>query len=208
VVQIFSALFLAVCVLHLPFSPRWQCSKGRHEEALHVLTKLREREPNDLQVHREWMHIRAEAACQEEVRKERHPKLQTGTRICYIKLEFALSMDCLKPGCMKRIHVGAGLMFFQQFIGIGAIIYYSPTLIQGMSLNSESSLIMPGVLNIIHLVRVCSNLFTMDKFGQRPLLSWDQSSCGPPSSPLVLRWGYFLGICPTWTQTKLLAGPA
>ncbi len=116
------------------------------------------------------MHIRAEVACQEEIRKELHPELQTGTRTCYVKLEFALLMDCLKPGCIKRTHVGVGLMFFQQFKGIGAIIYYSPALIQGMSLNSELSLIMSGVLNVIHLLGVCPSLFTMDKFGRRSLL--------------------------------------
>jgi len=89
-------------VLHLPFSPRLLCSKGRHDEALHALTKLRERKPNNLQVHREWMYIRAEVAFQEEVRKERHLKLQTGTRICCVKLEFALLMDCLKPGFINE----------------------------------------------------------------------------------------------------------
>lgn len=63
-------------------------------------------------------------------------------------------------------------MFFQQFVGINALIYYSPTLFQTMGLNYSMQLIMSGVLNVTQLVGVSSSLWTMDRFGRRPLLLW------------------------------------
>ena len=63
-------------------------------------------------------------------------------------------------------------MFMQQFVGINALIYYSPTLFQTMGLNYSMQLIMSGVLNVTQLVGVMTSLWTMDRFGRRPLLLW------------------------------------
>ena len=83
-----------------------------------------------------------------------------------------------------------GLMFFQQFVGINALvsgavdvllarkkganveakIYYSPSLFEILGLDSEMQLIMSGVLNICQLVGVLSSLWSMNRFGRRPLL--------------------------------------
>lgn len=63
-------------------------------------------------------------------------------------------------------------MFFQQFVGINALVYYSPTLFETMGLNYNMQLIMSGVLNITHLVGVSSSILTLDRFGRRPPLLW------------------------------------
>ena len=51
-------------------------------------------------------------------------------------------------------------------------IYYSPTLFQTMGLDYSLQLIMSGVLNVTQLVGVSSSIWTMDRFGRRPLLLW------------------------------------
>lgn len=56
------------------------------------------------------------------------------------------------------------------FVGINALIYYSPTLLSLMGMNYDMQLIMSGVLNITQLVGVTSSLYTMDRFGRRTLL--------------------------------------
>ena len=43
-------------------------------------------------------------------------------------------------------------MFFQQFVGINALIYYSPTLFETMGLDHNKQLIMSGLLNAMQLV--------------------------------------------------------
>lgn len=59
---------------------------------------------------------------------------------------------------------------FDRFVGINALIYYSPTLFATMGLDHNMQLIMSGVLNCVQLVGVIPSLWTMDRFGRRSLL--------------------------------------
>lgn len=115
--QIVPGLVLIGGVFLLPFSPRWLVSKGRDQEALETLGKLRQLPTSDTRVEAEWIDIRAEVAFQREVLAERHPQLQDRSRSSRIKLEILSWTDCFRPGCWRRTHVGVGLMFFQQFVG-------------------------------------------------------------------------------------------
>lgn len=108
------AIVLGLGVPFLPFSPRWLASKGRDDEALRVLCKLRLVESNDPRVLREWIEIRSEAAFRKRVSEERHPKLQDDSYKSRIMLHVWSYLDCFRKGCLKRTHVGIGLMFFQR----------------------------------------------------------------------------------------------
>ncbi|KAI9049821.1 hypothetical protein LZ554_005971 [Drepanopeziza brunnea f. sp. 'monogermtubi'] len=156
----------------LPFSPRWLASKGKENEALAVLAKLRRLPDSDPRVQREWVGIIAESTFQKQMLAQRHPDLTAKTRCNRLKLEFASWMDCLKPGCLSRTHVGAGLMFFQQFVGINAMIYYSPSLFKTMGLDYENQLKMSGLLNATQLIGVISSLWAIDRVGRRTTLLW------------------------------------
>jgi MFS family permease len=174
--QIIPGLILGLGIIFLPFSPRWLVSKGRNKESLASLVRLRRLPDDDKRVRQEWIDIRAEVTFQNEISAERHPKLQDGTRTSRAKLEIASWADCFKKGCWRRTHVGMGLMFFQQFVGINALIYYSPTLFQTMGQGYSMQLILSGVLNIAQLVGVSTSLWTMDRFGRRPLLLWGSAA--------------------------------
>ncbi|KAH9220755.1 general substrate transporter [Leptodontidium sp. 2 PMI_412] len=171
--QIIPGLLLGLgAFISLPFSPRWLAAKGREVEALEALAKLRMLPNTDVRVRREWMDIIAESTFQKQVLEERHPELVAKTRMNRLKLEIVSWTDCLKPGCWRRTHIGAGLMFFQQFVGINALIYYSPTLFKTMGLDYSMQLIMSGVLNITQLIGVISSLWTLDRFGRKSILLW------------------------------------
>jgi MFS family permease len=188
-IQIIPGLVLGIGIIFLPFSPRWLCSKDRDDEALTALSKLRQLPATDHRIQREWFDIRAEVALHAEISAERHPHLQERTVGNRIKLEIVGWIDLFKSGCWRRTFVGTGLMFFQQvsisaftstrilltifqFVGINALIYYSPTLFKTMGLEYNMQLIMSGVLNCVQLVGVASSLWTMDRIGRRPLLLW------------------------------------
>ncbi|KAM4062701.1 major facilitator superfamily protein [Hirsutella rhossiliensis] len=171
-IQIIPGLALGFGAIFLPYSPRWLASKGREQDALMNLAKLRCLPTTDSRVQREWLEIIAEATFQKGALAERHPALVNGAGIQKLKLELVSWADCFKKGCWRRTHVGAGLMFFQQFVGINALIYYSPTLFGTMGLDHNMQLIMSGVLNITQLFGVVSSLWTLDRFGRRKILMW------------------------------------
>lgn len=116
--QIIPGLFLGFGAIFLPFSPRWLASKGRDEEALANLAKLRQLSDTDVRVQREWLEIIAESKFQKGVLAKRHPDLVKGGTTNAVKLEFVAWTDCFKAGCWRRTHVGAGLMMFQQFVSL------------------------------------------------------------------------------------------
>ncbi|KAH7011267.1 arabinose-proton symporter [Ilyonectria destructans] len=168
--QMVPALFLGAGVPFLPYSPRWLASKGRDDESLQVLCKLRNLPATDARILREWFEIRSEVQYRKEVNAELHPNLQDGSTWSRIRLQIAGYLDCFRKGARARTHVGIGLMFFQQFVGINALIYYSPTLFKTMGLSYQLQLDMSGVLNILQIVACSWSLWGMDRFGRRPLL--------------------------------------
>ncbi|CCG80554.1 putative MFS monosaccharide transporter [Taphrina deformans PYCC 5710] len=174
--QIFPALFLGLGMFFVPFSPRWLASKGRDEECLESLARLRQLPITDPRLRIEWIQIRAEVAFHQEVQAARHPNLQDGSRTSNAKLEIASWLDCFKSGCWRRTMVGVGLMFFQQFVGINALIYYGPTLFQSLGLSYDLQLSMSGVMNVMQLVGVTGSIFFMDHVGRRPLLLWGSAA--------------------------------
>jgi MFS family permease len=109
--QLIPGFVLGVGILFLPFSPRWLISKGRDEDGLKALEKLRALPKTDSRVRHEWFDIRAEVAFHKETSVLRHPKLQDRSRMNRIKLEIASWTDCFRRGCWRRTHVGVGLMF-------------------------------------------------------------------------------------------------
>lgn len=112
--QMIPGFVLVAGVYVLPFSPRWLASKGRNEEALTSLTKLRRLPASDRRVYQEYLDIRAEVQFHKEISAERHPTLQGSDKKSAFLLELASWADCFKRGCWRRTHIGVGLMFFQQ----------------------------------------------------------------------------------------------
>jgi len=131
---------------------RWLVSKGRDAEALEALGKLRQIETTDPRIQREWFDIGAEVAFHKETSALRHPSLQHQSSSSWIKFGIASWTDCLRWGRWRRTYVGMGLMFFQQSVGINALIHYSPTLFQSLNLNHIMQLIISGLLNVTQLL--------------------------------------------------------
>ena len=125
-IQIFPGLLAGVIVLIMPFSPRWLVLKGRDQEALITISKLRGLPTTDPRVQAEWVGIQAEIQSNEEAQKIRHPSLRDHPS--ELRKELLGWLDLFKPGVLQRTMVGVGLTFFQQFTGINAVVYYCPSL--------------------------------------------------------------------------------
>ena len=103
--QLIPALLLAVGTLILPYSPRWLASQSRDTDALAVLTKLRQRPMTDPTVMQEWHEIKVEVAMEKDTSTTWKEMWQGRIR--------------------RRTMIGMGIMFFQQFSGINALLYYA-----------------------------------------------------------------------------------
>ncbi|TFK45702.1 hexose transporter [Heliocybe sulcata] len=173
ILQILPGLLLALGASTLPFSPRWLASKGRDKEALASLARLRHLPPSDARVQKEFTEIRAEVAFQREMVEAKHPRL-AGRRgwSAEMSREVGLWGDLFRSGCYKRTLVGTGLMFFQQFVGINALIYYSSSLFETLGLGYNTRLTMGGIMNVCQLIGVTPSFLLLDRVGRRPLLLW------------------------------------
>ena len=69
-----------------------------------------------------------------------------------------------------QLVISAALMFFQQFTGINAVMFYAPVLFHTLGYGKEAALysaIMTGVVNVVATI---VSMVTVDKVGRRFLL--------------------------------------
>jgi MFS family permease len=112
--QMVPSFVLLAGVVVLPFSPRWLASKGRNDEALQSLCRLRRLPETDHRVQQELLDIKVEVRFHQELNTEKHPKIQgPGPKMSFLR-EMASWADCFKSGCWRRTHVAVLVMFFQQ----------------------------------------------------------------------------------------------
>ncbi|KUI66197.1 High-affinity glucose transporter [Cytospora mali] len=154
----------------MPPSPRWLAMKGRDGESLAVLARLRQRGTDDVLVQAEWLGMRAENRVAREVSLERHPQLQSGSAQDTVMLDLWGWVDTWRPGCWRRTLVSVLLCFFQQMVGINALIYYSPTIVAALGFSYDEQLVQSGIINVAQLAGVIISFFLIDRLGRRPLL--------------------------------------
>lgn len=163
-------LILGIGAICMPFSPRWLASRFENQQALYCLSKLRQLCPDNCKVQNEWMEIRVEVAYQREITEARHPLLQDESYINGIKLELQLWLDCFKSRYWYRTHVGIGMMFFQQFVGMKALAYNVPILLGTLGASIDIQIAMPGIFAAVHLLGALTCLWTIDTFGRKRVL--------------------------------------
>ncbi|CAI6095971.1 unnamed protein product [Clonostachys chloroleuca] len=161
--QMVCATCVGVGIHFFPFSPRWLALVGRNQDSLISLSKLRRLPETDERVQAEYKSIVAEVEFQRLMQEAKHPGVSG------LKLEVLLWLDLFDGKNWRRVVVGCGVCFFQQFSGINAFIYYAPTLFQSIGQDYEMSLILSGIFNILQLVAVAICFVIIDKVGRKPL---------------------------------------
>ncbi|KIM23971.1 hypothetical protein M408DRAFT_27419 [Serendipita vermifera MAFF 305830] len=153
--QVVLGLQLAIGALWLPPSPRLLVFRGKETEALKTLARLRDRDESDPLLQLELAEMRVEA------------------RLAYhfVKEGGDGWLDLFGPNLISRTMIGVAAMFFQQWSGINALLYYGPLLMARIGLEGDSvSLIMSGFINIVQLLAVVPAMFLLDSVGRKPLL--------------------------------------
>ena len=68
------------------------------------------------------------------------------------------------------IVIGVLLSVFQQFVGINVALYYAPRIFESMGAAKDASMLQTVVMGIVNVLFTVLAIFTVDKWGRKPLL--------------------------------------
>ncbi|XZF13433.1 D-xylose transporter XylE [Chitinophagaceae bacterium MMS25-I14] len=88
------------------------------------------------------------------------------------------------------IFIGIMLSVFQQFVGINVVLYYAGNIFRNMGASTDSALLQTIVVGLVNVVFTIVAIFTVDKFGRKPLMII--GSIGMGVSMLALGFAFYL----------------
>ena len=144
VIAIPGALFL-LGVLFLPDSPRWLLMRGRRDEALEVLLRLR----GDSAV------VAREAADIEE-------QLKTPQRGWHLFLE--------NRNFRRSVWLGVLLQLMQQFTGMNVVMYYAPRIFKEMGYDTATQMWFTALVGLTNVLATFIAIALIDRWGRKPIL--------------------------------------
>lgn len=169
--QLLLGIFLGIGILFFPFSPRWLMSRGREDETLKVLSKLRHRPIDDPVIQHEWREIKISVEFEREVQRQMYPQYVDRGAKGRFMMALMGYRDLFRPHLFKRVAIGSLIMFFQQFCGTNALIYYAPKIFQSVGLSGNTiSLLATGVIGIINFVMTFPTVMFLDVMGRKRTL--------------------------------------
>jgi MFS family permease len=72
---------------------------------------------------------------------------------------------------VRRTLIGIMIMFFQQWSGINALLYYGPTLVESIGMRGDTvTLLVSGGIGIVQFLAVFPAIIFLDRWGRKPLL--------------------------------------
>ncbi|KAI4862695.1 general substrate transporter [Hypoxylon rubiginosum] len=171
--QLFPAVILFVGMIFMPFSPRWLVHHDREGEARKILASLRGLSVDHELVELEFLEIKAQSQFEKRTVAEHFPHLREQTTWNIFKLQFVAIKSLFQTRAMfKRVIVACVTMFFQQWTGINAVLYYAPSIFRQLGMNSTTtSLLATGVVGIVMFVFTVPAVLYIDRVGRKPVLT-------------------------------------
>ncbi|EEA26988.1 hypothetical protein TMatcc_004731 [Talaromyces marneffei ATCC 18224] len=160
-IQYIWAIVLGTGLLFLPDSPRYFVKKGRVDDAINALCRLRG-QPRDSE------YIEAEIA--EIVANEEYERsvIPDAGWFGSWKNCFTGSLWEQKSN-LRRTILGTSLQMMQQWTGVNFIFYFSTTFLQSTGAISNTFL-MSLIFTLVNVFSTPISFYTVEKYGRRPLL--------------------------------------
>jgi len=167
-----STILAAGMLLFMPQSPRHLMNRGREQECLETLARLRSTTMEDLRVRIEFLEIKAVREFERLRLAEKFPQYQDGSFKSNFMIGFHDYMSLLtNKSLFKRTTVAVLTMVFQQWNGVNAVLYYAPFIFNGFGLNgSTTSLLATGVVGIVMFLATIPAVLYVDRFGRKAIL--------------------------------------
>jgi len=171
--QIAPAVILFVGMIFMPFSPRWLIHHGREDEAIRVLSDLRGLSEDHELVRLEFLEIKAQSEFEKRSIAQMFPHLAEPTAWNIFKLQFVAIKKLFQTRAMfKRVIIATVTMFFQQWTGINAVLYYAPSIFMQLGLDdTTTSLLATGVVGIVMFLATIPSVLWIDRVGRKPVLT-------------------------------------
>lgn len=172
IIQGIPAAVLALGIWWLPFSPRWLTKQGRYDEAIKTLAYLRKLPEDHEWIQLEAKEIRAECLFEQRAFERAFPNLAAKEKGNVWIREVAQYWDILRTwDNFKRVATAWLVMFFQQWSGIDAIIYYASNVFVSLGLTGgTTALLATGVTGVCFFVATLPAMAVIDKVGRKPML--------------------------------------
>lgn len=145
-VGVIPACILLVGMIFMPETPRWLMSKGRHSESIRILKRIEGEE----QARDSFQQM------QEEIKRSETEK--SGWK------------ELLQPWLRTPLIICIGIMFFQQFVGINTVIYYSPKIFLMAGFDGTVAAIWASVgVGVVNVIFTVVSVYFVDRLGRRKL---------------------------------------
>ena len=163
-VGLLPALVLLFGMLLVPETPRWLMMKGREENSRRILERIED----PALITAELDRMRSDVQLDSE---------QANWR------------EVFRPWMRAPLMVAIGIMFFQQFVGINTVIYYSPEIFLRAGFHGNAAAIWASVsVGVVNVLFTVLSLSLIDRLGRRRLFFIGTS--GIVGSLLVMGAGF------------------
>ena len=138
-----------------------------------MLSSLRGLPEDDELVQLEFLEIKAQSLFEKRTVAELFPNLREPTAWNIFKLQFVSIKKLFQTKAMfKRVIVATVTMFFQQWTGINAVLYYAPAIFQQLGLSSTTiALLATGVVGIVMFIATIPSVLWIDRVGRKPVMT-------------------------------------